>query len=92
MRWSTLLIVPVVALTLATPAMADDNAYLRAIRSDYFARNFTDAQLLAEGHKVCDMNAKATDEQLFSMVASDLGVATSAAASLVGIARGGLGC
>jgi hypothetical protein len=48
------------------------------------------AQLLAEGYKVCDASAKVMT--LAQMVASDVGVSTSAGNVLAEVAKDGLGC
>ena len=79
-------------LALAPSAQADADAYLSTLHEDYWARSFSDSQLLDEGYKVCDLTASSDDETLFNMVQSDLGVSETAAAALVGAAIGGLGC
>jgi hypothetical protein len=76
----------------AAPAQADDSIYLTVMHQQYFAHSFTDAQLLQEGYRVCNAAAKYDDESLWTMVSSDLGVSPTAAGSLVGAAKVGLGC
>lgn len=79
-------------VALAPSAQADEDAYLSALRDEYWTHSFTDSQLLAEGYKVCNLTASTDDETLYDMVASDLGVSETAAASVIGAAEGGLGC
>jgi hypothetical protein len=76
----------------AAPAHADDTAYLNRIHQEYFAHSFTDSQLLAEGHKVCDAAGRTSDESLQQMARSDLGISQNAAEELVTIAHIYLGC
>ncbi|CAM5737066.1 hypothetical protein MAUB1S_01785 [Mycolicibacterium aubagnense] len=83
MRWPSLLVMPVLAVGIAAPAHADDDGFLERVRLDYFSRSFTDAQLLAEGYKVCSMSGRASDDQLYNMVASDLGISENGAMNVV---------
>ena len=62
------------------------------MHQQYFARSFTDSQLLKEGYRVCNAAASYSDDSLYDIVASDLRVSTTAGAALVGAAKVGLGC
>lgn len=82
----------IVAVCLAAPAHADDSIYLELMHSQYFTRAFTDGQLLAEGHKVCDYAGRYSDDALEQMVIRDMAVSAMAAQTLVIYAHSGLGC
>ncbi|SHU12720.1 Protein of uncharacterised function (DUF732) [Mycobacteroides abscessus subsp. abscessus] len=82
--------VPAVPALPAVSVPSPGSAYLETMRQQYFAQNYTDQQLLAEGYKVC--NAHFSQEQLLRMVQADMGVSLTGAAILVGAAQGGLGC
>jgi Protein of unknown function (DUF732) len=76
----------------AAPAQADDSDYLNRIHDEYWSHSFTDSQLLAEGHKVCDAAGRMNDSSLESMARSDLGISSNAAETFVTVAHIYLGC
>jgi len=76
----------------AGAAHADDSLFLTLIHDKYFSHSFSEAQLLAEGHKICDSARKVGDQSLYDMAASDLGISDQAGAQFVITAHVGLGC
>jgi len=71
---------------------SNSDTYLDAVKQNYFAKNFTDGQLLAEGRKVCDAAAHHPDQALENMVRHDLSVSDTAAIFVVINAKILLGC
>ncbi len=87
-----------VAAVLCAPlAQADgigDQLYLKSIHEEYFARTHTDAEWLAEAHKVCDAHRNGTHgDQLVDMVRADLNLPDNVvAATVIGAAAGSYDC
>jgi hypothetical protein len=84
-----------ITIWVAVPARADDSDYLDYLKhyDAYLASQYTNQQLLAEGHKVCDaVSGGATDDAALDMVKSDLSVSDDAALDVYHAATVELGC
>ncbi len=84
----------VLALATAAPAAADDSKYLNLLNGDEFYDRLGPNVLLQEGHKVCQLIATGTpdDIDLGRMVARDLSVSLFSASQVIAAANVGLGC
>jgi hypothetical protein len=84
--------VPAIALVVAGPANADDENFLDEIRHDYFTHSFTNQGLLLEGHKICDLAGRTSDDALQDIARSDLGISQAAASEFVDMSHTWLVC
>jgi hypothetical protein len=79
------------ALMTASPAQADENAYLQTLRTKYTFLN--PQQLLDEGHKVCrNMGNGMAAPDAVNMVYKDMSVSMAVADDIVAAAAEDLGC
>ena|ERR1700758_1948457 len=79
------------ALLTASPAQADENAYLQTLQTKYTF--LSGQQLLDEGHKVCRAmgNGMASPDAV-NMVYKDMSVSMAVADDIVAAAAVDLGC
>jgi len=79
------------ALMTASPAQADENAYLQTLQTKYTFLNAQ--QLLDEGHKVCRaMGNGVASPDAVNMVYKDMSVSMAVADDIVAAAAEDLGC
>ncbi|MBV8928277.1 MAG: DUF732 domain-containing protein [Mycobacteriaceae bacterium] len=80
-----------VAVWCAAPAAAGDSSYLRLLQDKY---SFLSAQqLLAEGHKVCDvLDRGVSSSTAVNMVSKDLAASLEVSDDIVAAAADELGC
>jgi tryptophanase len=84
-----------ITMWVAAPARANDNDYFDYLKKTnaYLFSQYTNQQLLAEGHKVCDAIAGgATDDAAADMVKGDLSVSDDAALDVYHAATVEMGC
>jgi hypothetical protein len=84
-----------ITVWVAAPARADDRDYLDYLKKNdaYLAGQYTNEQLLTEGHKLCDaVSGGATDDAAMDMVKRDLQVDDDTALDVYHAATVELGC
>jgi hypothetical protein len=84
-----------IAVWVAAPARADDSDYMDYLKhyDAYLVNEYTNQQLLGEGHKVCEaVSGGATDDAAMDMVKGDLGVSDDTALDVYHAATVELGC
>jgi len=90
-RVGVLLSVVSVAVALAAPAAADEDEFVRAMRTTYAF--LTDQQLRSAGAKICSTLRRGTPaSEAVIMVSNDLSVSVSAAGEIVSAAVVQLNC
>jgi hypothetical protein len=84
-----------ITMWVAAPARANESDYLAYLEKNnaYLVSQYTNQQLLAEGHKVCDaISGGATDDAAIDMVKGDLSVSDDDALDVYHAATVELGC
>jgi hypothetical protein len=84
-----------IAMWVAAPARANERDYLDYLEKNnaYLVSQYTNQQLLAEGHKVCDaVSGGATDDTAVDIVKGDLSVSDGDALDVYHAATVELGC